>query len=165
MRDGDPRIVEEFEIPIPEPGTGTVTWHRCVICKQAWKPRTPAVHHERCAIGNLQKIIQRQVGAEVRARRRNAELDRENMGLYRRNVELGRWRTWAKDLIGPLGRTASDAALRFRVEDRIGPGVSITERTLRLQIAALETKLADTLDRDREFDALRREVTKVVDDG
>lgn len=154
MRDTDPRIVEEYTDGYEQ------TWHRCVICKMQWKPRSPAVHHERCGIGNLQRMVERHRRETVREYRRVAELYVENAGLTRRNRELGNWRTWATGLVGRIGRYGSDASLRFRIEDKIGPAQSAIERGLRVQIAALEEKLAEILARDREFDALKTEVTK-----
>lgn len=161
MKDGDPRIVEEIHVTGPDVSDDDVgTWHRCVICKYKWRPRHPAKHHERCGIGNLQGMVERHIKATAREIHRVAELYRENSGLVRRNVELGRWRRWATGLVGPISRQGSDASLRFRIEDMVGPKPSAIERGLRVQIAALEEKLAEALDRDREFDALRQEVTK-----
>ena len=149
MRDTDPKIVQEIVDEYDQP------WHRCVICKMQWKPRTPAVHHDRCAIGNLQSLVRRLTSDLDDAKRRGYTL----RGVDRQIEEsqLVRWRTWAGSLLGRIAKQASDAGLRYRLEERMRSDASAIERELRVRVAELEEQVADLLQRNREYYEIQRE--------
>jgi len=132
MTEDTMRLLREFTVD------GVQTF-QCVACDATWTNATGPEHHVRCRVGNLQVLVKMLMRDCDDMKRRAALASRgdptETFGA------IVDWRMWARRLLSKAAQQASDSSLRFRLEERMSPTASITERALRVQVAELEGRL------------------------
>ncbi len=129
---------------------------QCMACDATWVDGRGPEHHARCRIGNLQVLVKSLMRERDELRKHFHVRSREDGSRSTALGVIADWRRWAEQLLGKVAVEASDAALRFRLEERMRPEASSTERALRLQIVELAERLDAALRSQRDLEDLVR---------